>query len=430
MDGTSVVPVAPGDGGQPGDLRATRRASPSATAAAGPARRGRDATDGGASSSRRPTATYAADALVVAVGVARAAHPARHRHGADPPLRRRPSGRVVRRATGGHPGQAELAASSWPTGCCRGPARSSWSRRRPPSCRSRREPLVGVRARYVQPYEDHVLGGGVSILDAAIDRIERVEGGDGTLAVHLRRTDGGGDLRLEVDDVIAATGFDCPLVDLPASAWPRSGPAGCPARRAWWESTTVPGIWFAGTIGQAAKGLEQARRARPTSGAVHGARYNARVLAERIAETRFGHAQERPAVALDDRRGPRRPRAGRGARAVAPDGLPRPGPHRRPGGRPGRRRRPAAGPLCWTRADRTRLALTLEADGSGAIYPVLYARRGTELTASACSTRPAAALRRGATRARGASPTSRTHGSVAGGPAGRPPAGRGSDSER
>ena len=33
--------------------------------------------------------------------------------------------------------------------------------------------LVGVRARYVQPYEDHVLGGGVSVLDAAIDRIER-----------------------------------------------------------------------------------------------------------------------------------------------------------------------------------------------------------------------------------------------------------------
>src|SRR4029450_5399219 len=26
--------------------------------------------------------------------------------------------------------------------------------------------LVGVRARYVQPYEDNVLGGGVSILDA------------------------------------------------------------------------------------------------------------------------------------------------------------------------------------------------------------------------------------------------------------------------
>ena len=36
--------------------------------------------------------------------------------------------------------------------------------------------LVGVRARYVQPYEDHVLGGGVSVLDAAIDRVERSAG--------------------------------------------------------------------------------------------------------------------------------------------------------------------------------------------------------------------------------------------------------------
>ena len=34
--------------------------------------------------------------------------------------------------------------------------------------------LVGVRARYVQPFEDHVLGGGVAILDAAIEGIERL----------------------------------------------------------------------------------------------------------------------------------------------------------------------------------------------------------------------------------------------------------------
>ena len=54
--------------------------------------------------------------------------------------------------------------------------------------------LVGVRARYVQPFEDHVLGGGVAILDAALDRIER--NGDGSLAVTLRRTDGGGDLAI------------------------------------------------------------------------------------------------------------------------------------------------------------------------------------------------------------------------------------------
>ena len=85
--------------------------------------------------------------------------------------------------------------------------------------------LVGVRARYVQPYEDNVLGGGVSILDAAIDRVERHD--DGALAVSLRRTDGGGDILVEADDVISATGFVAPLLDLPPSAWRRSGPARC-----------------------------------------------------------------------------------------------------------------------------------------------------------------------------------------------------------
>ena len=48
----------------------------------------------------------------------------------------------------------------------------------------------------------------------SIDRIERAS--DGRLTVRLRRTDGGADLSLEVDDVISATGFVAPLVDLPA----------------------------------------------------------------------------------------------------------------------------------------------------------------------------------------------------------------------
>ncbi len=36
--------------------------------------------------------------------------------------------------------------------------------------------LVGIRARYLQPYEDHVLGGGVAVLDASIEAIERLPG--------------------------------------------------------------------------------------------------------------------------------------------------------------------------------------------------------------------------------------------------------------
>jgi thioredoxin reductase len=154
--------------------------------------------------------------------------------------------------------------------------------------------LVGVRARYVQPYEDHVLGGGVSVLDAAIERLERMP--DGAIRVALRRTDGGGDLSVEADDVIAATGFVAPLLDLPELGVATAGRSQVPAQTPWWESVTVPGIYFAGTISQGATGLQK-NGLPPNSGAVHGARYNARVLAGHIARTRFGVQQ--PAVPID-----------------------------------------------------------------------------------------------------------------------------------
>ena len=66
--------------------------------------------------------------------------------------------------------------------------------------------LGGVRARYMQPWEDADLGGGVFILDASIERIERRAGG---IAVHTRRSDNGEAFVVEVDEVIAATGFRC-----------------------------------------------------------------------------------------------------------------------------------------------------------------------------------------------------------------------------
>ena len=237
--------------------------------------------------------------------------------------------------------------------------------------------LVGVRARYVQPYEDAALGGGVSILDAAIDRVERIEGGDGALRVSLRRTDGTGSVELEVDDVIAATGFDCPLVDLPALGVATFGASALPAQTSWWESTTVPGIFFAGTIGQGSKGLQ--RHGMPSnSGAVHGARYNARLLAGRIATTRLGHAVERPSIPVDDvvafaaRELADCPelwhQKGYLARIITVDadtGIVDGG----------------VQPLThWLDAGTDGIALTLEADGSGAIYPALFARRGGTLT--------------------------------------------------
>jgi hypothetical protein len=232
--------------------------------------------------------------------------------------------------------------------------------------------LVGVRARYVQPYEDFVLGGGVSVLDAAIDRIERAA--DGRLTVRLRRTDGGADLALEVDDVISATGFVCPLGDLVDLGVQTVGASRLPVQTPWWESANVPGIFFAGTIGQGAKGLQK-HGVPSNSGAVHGARYNARVLAGYIACERHGIELERPQVALDAVPGflatelAEAPelfhQRGYLARVLTADPE---GGMRDEGVQPLTHVLDAGGPDA--------IAATLEADGSGAIYPVLYTRIG------------------------------------------------------
>ncbi len=232
--------------------------------------------------------------------------------------------------------------------------------------------LVGVRARYVQPYEDHVLGGGVSVLDAAIDRIER--GAGGRLTVHLRRTDGGADLAIEVDDAISATGFVTPLVDLPELGVGTFGASRLPVQTPWWESVGVPGIFFAGTIGQGSKGLQK-HGVPSNSGAVHGARYNARVLAGQIARTPFGLEPERPLIDPDAVAGfiagelaeapelfHQRGYLARVWTADAAGGL------RDDGVQPLAHVLDAGGPDA--------LAATLESDGSGAIYPVIYTRIG------------------------------------------------------
>ena len=156
--------------------------------------------------------------------------------------------------------------------------------------------LVGVRARYVQPYEDWALAGGVVILDASIEKVERR--GNGYL-VHTKSPADGSALDFEVDDVIAATGFVCPLQDLPRLGVETFGQSGLPAQTPFWESASVPGVYFAGTIMQGAHGLRK-HGIPSNSGAVQGYRYNARVLARHIAETRFGVAVDRPALKAEE----------------------------------------------------------------------------------------------------------------------------------
>jgi len=156
--------------------------------------------------------------------------------------------------------------------------------------------LVGVRARYVQPYEDSVLAGGVIILDASIEDVRRA---GHAYQVTTRNAREDGSLVVEVDDVIAATGFTTPLRDLGELGVRTVGQSRLPVQTPFWESTSTPGIYFAGTINQGSQGMMK-HGIPSNSGAVQGHRYNARVLARHLAETHFGIKPPARQMAADE----------------------------------------------------------------------------------------------------------------------------------
>ena len=155
--------------------------------------------------------------------------------------------------------------------------------------------LLGIRARYVLPIEDEILGGGVFILNASIARVERL--GD-AFRIQCIRSEGGSELAVDADEVIAATGFTCPLLDLQDIGVEVFGRSQLPAMTNYWESATAPGIYFAGTIGQGVSGMKKYGLP-ANSGAVHGARYNARTMVYHVAEKHFGVSLPRPEVKPD-----------------------------------------------------------------------------------------------------------------------------------
>jgi thioredoxin reductase len=136
----------------------------------------------------------------------------------------------------------------------------------------------GVRAKYLVPYEDHVLGGGVFVLEAAIERVDRTREGWRVVTSETA----GGAREFVVDDVIACTGFTTPLGDLPDLGVATFMQGRLPRMSPFWESTAVPGIYFSGTITQGAFGLRK-HGGSGNSAAVGGFRHNAKVLAEHLA---------------------------------------------------------------------------------------------------------------------------------------------------
>ncbi len=155
---------------------------------------------------------------------------------------------------------------------------------RPPLLSIHSHSTAGVRARYLLPYEDHVLGGGVLMLDAATERIERSANGYRVSASGTTRP---GNFLFAVDAVVAATGWTTPLLDLRPLGLATFSQDRIPALTPYWESTSVPGIFFAGAAMQGAVGLKK-HGVPSNSGGVGGFRHNARVLAGYLARTRFG----------------------------------------------------------------------------------------------------------------------------------------------
>jgi thioredoxin reductase len=152
-----------------------------------------------------------------------------------------------------------------------------------------------LRVRYLQPYEEFVRGGsGAFVVDAAIERIERA--GEG-YRVQTKGTTWPGDLNFDADEVIVATGFGTPLRDLPKLGVATLSDGRIPAQTPFWESVSAPGVYFAGNVTQGASGLQKQGLA-ANSSSVNGLRYNARVLARHLAE-KLGYGRPRPILRPD-----------------------------------------------------------------------------------------------------------------------------------
>jgi Pyridine nucleotide-disulphide oxidoreductase len=241
--------------------------------------------------------------------------------------------------------------------------------------------LSALRLRYLHPYDEYSRGApGTYVLDVTIERVERTADG---FRVLTHGTTWDGTLAFEVDDVIAATGFQAPLRDLPQLGLVTVADGRIPALTPFWESVSLPGVYFAGNASQGARGLGK-RGAGASSSSVNGFRYNARVLTQHVAERLGGYVPPRPRV--DDvvafllRELTRAPelwvQKGYLCRVLATDS----------GGFVDEGVVPVAHFLDADGGDA--LAATVEVDEAGRIIPTLYLRRRGEITEHQLETHP------------------------------------------
>jgi thioredoxin reductase len=226
--------------------------------------------------------------------------------------------------------------------------------------------------RYLSPYMQHVRGGsGSFVVDAAIERVER--GADG-YRIRVSGTTWEGELELESDEVIAATGFRAPVLDLPALGVAMVNDGRMPAQTPYWESVSVPGVYFAGNVMGASAGLRK-HGATSSTGSVNGFRYNARILAQHIAEKHFGLVPERRLLDELARAPELWIQKGYLARVVEAVGGYRDG---------------GVVPLAdYVDSDAgDSFAVTVEYAADGAVTPVVYVRRGGRLSEHALPPHP------------------------------------------
>jgi thioredoxin reductase len=154
-----------------------------------------------------------------------------------------------------------------------------------------------VRSHYLAPYDQDARGSSAArVYDAGLEGIERIGDGFRVHAVGTKRSES---LAIDADDVIVATGFRAPLRDLEALGLTTVVEGRLPALTPYWESVSVPGVFFAGSVMQAARGLRK-HGVSSNSGMLVGFRYNVRVLVRHLAETRFGLPPERGTHAKEE----------------------------------------------------------------------------------------------------------------------------------